>query len=110
MPQRNSRHLFGGAHPGANGPDPGAEGGPDELRKRGRKVVEQPLSNEADLDVPVVGVDLPADGVSVRAALSVEKLVSRTASSGGHRLHPEVVRVGAEGMDSLLERDLDLEP
>ena len=80
------------------------------MRKRGRKVVEQSLSDETDLDVAVVGVDFPADGVSVRTALSVEKLVSRTASSGSHRLHPEVIGVGAEGVDSLLERDLDLEP
>jgi len=80
------------------------------LRKRGRKVVEQPLSDETDLDVAVVGVDLPADGASVRAALSMEIPVSRTASRGGHRLHPEMIGVSAEGMDSLLEGDLDLEP
>ena len=80
------------------------------MRKRGRKVVEQPLSNETDLDVAVVGVDLPADGVSVRAALPVEKLVSLTVSNWGHGLHPEVIGVGAEGMEGLLEGDLDLEP
>ena len=63
--------------------------------------MEQPLGNETDLDVPVVGVDLSADGVSVGAALSMKKLVSRTASGGGHCLHPEVVGVSAEGMGSL---------
>ena len=72
--------------------------------------MEHPLSNKAYLDVPVVGVNLPADGVSVRTALSMKKLVSRTASSGSHCLHPEVIGVSAKGMDSLLEGDLDLEP
>ena len=47
----------------------------------------------------MVGVDLPADGVSVRAALSVEKLVSRTVSDGSHGLHPEVIGVDAEGVE-----------
>ena len=39
----------------------------------------------------------------------MEVLVAGTLGAGSHEFHPEVVGVGAEGMEGLFEADFDLE-
>ena len=49
----------------ANGPEPGAEGVPNELGEDDGKVLEQSLGDDAGLDVDVIGMDLAFDVVAV---------------------------------------------
>ena len=58
-------NQLGWRNAGANGPEPGAEGGPNELGKHDRKVLEQALGNDTSLDVDMISMDLPFDLIAV---------------------------------------------
>ena len=58
----------------------------------------------------MVGSELCLDVFAIFLRLPVQILVSVSSSKGLHVAHPEVVGVGAERADGLLERQLDLEP
>ena len=94
---------------GAHGAQPGAEVAPDQSRVEGGEALEETLGDEADLDVAVVGVELSADGRAVGGRLAVQELVALKAAQRGHRAHPEMIGPGADGVEGLFERDLDLE-
>jgi hypothetical protein len=86
-----------------------AEAGPDVGSEVEGEVLEQSLSDAAQLNVAVTGEHLAADQVSVALGLHVEVLVAGAAWDGSHELHPEVVGVAAEGVKGLTEADLDFE-
>ena len=58
--------------------------------------------------MPLIGTNFPADLLAVAFGLAVEVSVTTAASDGGHEPHPEVITVGADGMNGLLETNLDL--
>lgn len=57
----------------------------------------------------MVGGELAPDGVAVRVCLAVEILIARAGADLVHGLHPEVVAVGAQRANGLLEGKLDFE-
>ena len=52
---------------------------------------------------------LSLDLLSVFFRFPVQVLVAASFSPRGHDFHPEVVRIGAQGVQGLLEAHLDLE-
>ena len=60
--------------------------------------------------MPLIGRELATDLGAIRFGLTVEVLVAVASAKGDHVHHPEVVGIGADGMDGLLEADLDFEP
>ena len=87
----------------SHGAQPGAEGGPDEAGVGGGEELGEPLGDESDLDVAMIGGDFAADGISVVIRLPMEVLVSVAAVDGDHGFHPEAIGIGAEGVDGLFE-------
>ena len=59
--------------------------------------------------ISMVGGELAPDGVTVRVCLAVEILIARAGADLVHGLHPEVVALGAQGANGLLEGELDFE-
>ena len=82
---------------------------PDELGLDGREALEEALGHQAELDVAMIGGELAADGDAVSVRLAVERLVAVAAPDGTHICHPKVIGPGAEGVEGLLEGELDLE-
>src|SRR2546426_128643 len=62
-----------------------------------------------ELNVAVVCGHLVPDHVAVLFAFVVQVLVAAPTADGGHPHHPEVVGVGPQGVQGLLEADFDLE-
>ena len=93
----------------AHRPQPRAEVLPDQRRLSGGEALEQALRNEPDLDVPVIRVELAPDGRAVAFGFVMEMLVALKPPQRGHAAHPEVIGPGADGVQGLLERDLDFE-
>ena len=56
-----------------------------------------------------VSRNFASDLSSVDGALAMEVLITVTATDGSHVSHPEVIGIGADGVDGRLETDLDLE-
>ena len=79
MAEGDGDDLFGGGQSRANGADPGAERSPDQLGLRGGEDLKQPLGDESELDVAMVGGDLSADGVAVGIRFAVQVLVAARA-------------------------------
>jgi len=67
------------------------------------------LSNDTQLHVTMIGPYFSADVISVGFAFSVQILVARFIGTGRHGGHPEVIRIGSEGIEGLLEGDFDFE-
>jgi len=82
---------------------------PNEFGTGGGEALQEALGDEADLDVAVIGGDFAPDGASVVIAFVMKVLVTIAAPDGVHIHHPEVVGPGAEGVEGLLEGDLDFE-
>jgi len=82
---------------------------PDELGVDGREALQDALGHQAGLDVAMIGGELAPDGGAVSVGLAVEILVAVAAPNGAHVCHPKVIGPGAEGVEGLLEGDLDLE-
>ena len=97
------RFLRGG------GADIGVEIEPGHAPEAQRQVLEQPLGDEAQLNVSLVGGELAADVLPVKLGLALHILLAAAAVDGIHVLHPEVIRVGPDGVNGLLEADLNLE-
>jgi len=91
------------------GAQPTAKEAPHGAVMEDRQVLEYPLDDEADLDVPLIGGELAADLSAVTIRLAVEVLVAVAAADRCHGPHPEVVGIGADGMDRLFEADFDFE-
>jgi hypothetical protein len=100
---------FRGALRGAHGAQPGAEVAPDQSRVEGGEAVEQALSDKADLDVAMIGVEFSADGGAVGRGLVMEELVALKSAQRRHGAQPEMIRPGADGVECLFESDLDFE-
>src|SRR5207247_5088423 len=73
------------------------------------QILEQYLGNETQLDVPLVGGELAPDVGAVNFGLALHVLLAAATADRGHILHPEVIRVSPEGVNGLLEADLDFE-
>ena len=93
----------------ADGAQPGTELLPDHVWTEQGQGLKQTLGDEAQLQVGVVGPDFAADLISIACGLAVEILVASPARPWGHGAHPEMIRIGAQGVDGLLETDLDFE-
>jgi hypothetical protein len=74
------------------------------------QVLQQPLSDAAELHVQVKGLHLSADGSAVGIAGPVQILVAVTPAQRLHSAHPEVLRIGAQYVHGLAESQLDPEP
>ena len=72
--------------------------------------LEKSLSNHPELNVGMVGADLPANLVAIARRLVVEVLIAGTSWTRRHGAHPKMVGIGADSVDCLFETDLDLEP
>src|SRR5216683_5748774 len=68
-----------------------------------RQVLQQSLSNEAQLNVPLVSGELAADVFAVKLGFALHILLAAAAVDGRHVLHPEVVSAGPDGVNGLLE-------
>src|SRR6202166_1469510 len=75
----------------------------------GGEILQQPLSDEADLDMAIVGGQLATDSGAIAVGLTVQVLRAAVARDALHAAHPEVIVVGAETPQRLLEGQLDLE-
>ena len=82
---------------------------PDKSGLSGRKALQEALGDKADLDVPVVGGKLAADGGSIVLGLMMEELVAGATADGFHLHHPEVIGPGADGVKGVLEGEFDFE-
>ena len=82
---------------------------PDEIRNGDGEALKDALSDEADLNVAMIGVQLSTDGVTIGFSLAMEILVTGTARDAVHGPHPEMVGIHADGADGLLEGQLNLE-
>ena len=67
------------------------------------------MRDDASVDEAVIGIELPHDVVAISFGLSVEILVAVSWSQRLHALHPEMVGVGADGANGLLEGEFDFE-
>ena len=101
--------ISGGGQSWPNGADPRAEGSPHQLVFGGGKDLQQALGDEAELDVAMVGGDLAADGVAVFLRCVVHRLVAADGAYRRHISHPEVIGIGADAVDGLLEGHFDFE-
>lgn len=90
------------------GAQPTTKESPDVTVVEYREVSEQALEDEADLNIAFVSGDLAADLNMIEFIFAMEILVAIPAAEGSHIPHPKVVGVGADGVDSGLETDLDL--
>lgn len=100
---------LGGAPRGTSGAKPRGEVAPDELGGSRGEALQEALGNEADLNVAVIGGELSANGDSVEFGLAMKELIAGAAADGLHIHHPEVIGPDADGMESVLEGDLDFE-
>ena len=91
------------------GADIGVEIEPSDAPEADRQELEQSLGNETQLDVPLVSGELAADVGAVNLGLALYILLAAAAADGSHVLHPEVIRVSANGVNGLLEADFDFE-
>ena len=82
---------------------------PDQGRVGGGEALQEALGDESDLDVAVIGLQLAADGGAVGCGFAMEELVALKPAQRRHGAHPEVIRPSADGVEGLLESDLDLE-
>jgi hypothetical protein len=73
------------------------------------EVLQQALRDDSCVHEAVIGVELPMDRVAVLLRFAMQMLVSAPPRDSLHVEHPEVIRVGPDRADRLLERDLDLE-
>ena len=71
--------------------------------------LQEALCDDSELDVAMVGGDLASDGASVSIRFAVQVLVSPDAPYWRHGRHPEVVAIGADDTECLLEGQFDLE-
>ena len=104
-----SHYQFGGRRGPIGGAQPTPKEAPDGVMMVKSQVLEQTLNNEPDLNVAFVSSDLASDLSSVDFALAMEILVTVTSTNGSHVSHPEVIGIRADGVDSRLETDLNLE-
>src|SRR5438552_18527614 len=89
--------------------DVGVEIEPGHTAEAEGQILEQSLGNETRLDVPLVSGELAADVGAVNLRLALHILFAAAAADGSHVLHPEVIRVSANGVNGLLEADFDFE-
>ena len=82
---------------------------PDEGGDGSGEGVHDALSDEAELNEAVVGIDLSADGIAIGLGLHVKVLIAGVATDGGHVTHPEVVEERADDAERALEGDFNLE-
>ena len=71
--------------------------------------MEQSLGDEAQLNVPFISSELPANVLPVKLGLALHILFAAAAADGIHVLHPEVIRVGPDGVNGLFEADFNFE-
>ena len=109
MSQSHGHDLFGGKDIRADGADPRAEMAPDGRSAEKRYDLKDPLGDEAVLNMTVVGGEFPTDLIAVLGGLAMEVLVTGPARAWCHGGHPEVITVGADGVDGLFEGHLDFE-
>ena len=98
-----------GGNSGSDGAKPGAKAEPNQGGSRRGDALQDTLRDESDLDETMVGGEFAPDGVAVPIGLAVEILIARAGADFVHGPHPEVVAVGAQGANGLLEGELDLE-
>lgn len=109
MAERGGDDELRGAAWGSSGAKPGGEVAPDELGLSGREALEDALSDEADLDMAVIGREFSSDGDSIGLGLMMKELVAGAATDWLHVHHPKMIGPGADGVEGMFERELDLE-
>ena len=82
---------------------------PDDARVEDGEALEKSLGDDTELDVAMVGGELPAQLIAIGVGFAVGILVAGTARPGFHGRHPEVITVGSNGVDGLFERHFDFE-
>jgi hypothetical protein len=87
--QGHGNDLFGGGNSRADGADTGTEVAPNNLRVKDRKNLQQALSDDAGLQVVMVGADFALDLLALALAFVVEMLVAGTLGNGRHGPHPK---------------------
>jgi hypothetical protein len=69
--------------------------------------LEQSLGDQAQLDMAFVRRQLVVDRLAVTLRLAMRVLRTVPAQDRIHDLHPEVEGIGTDGVNGLLETDLD---
>ena len=82
---------------------------PDQSAKAERQVLEQPLSDEPELEVALVSGQFAADVLAIEGRAVIEDLIAAAPADRLHVAHPEVVSVGSDRVNGLLEADFDFE-
>ena len=82
---------------------------PTEAAQADGQVNHQSLGNETQLDVALIGSEFAAHPLPVAFGFTVQVLVAVAPTEGSHRWHPKVISIGAQGVNGLLETDLDFE-
>ena len=115
--RRRDHQLRRGAL-GIHRAEPAAKGRPDEVPTVDREMLKEPLCDTGQLDVPMIGRQLPPHGLTIRRGLPMEILIAGFPCEGCHPHHPKVtcrgpqgrtIGIRAEGMDRLLEAQLNFE-
>lgn len=74
MAQRCGGDELRGGDTGADGAQPRPEGGPDEARMLDGEGLQEALSDQAYLDMAVVGIEFASHGVSIPVAGTMQVL------------------------------------
>ena len=82
---------------------------PDELGLERRETLEDALSHQADLNMPMIGRQLAADAAPIFFGLTVEELIALPTLARPHGHHPEVIGPRSDGVESVLEGEFDFE-
>ena len=82
MSERHRAHLFGRRNARPNGSHPGAKEPPDGFGLDGGQELHQPLGDQAQLDVGVIGAHFAQDVFSVCRGLPVKVLISADRRNG----------------------------
>ena len=67
------------------------------------------MGDYANLNVPVVGINLSVHGFSVTCIFSMEVLVAGGSTERNHVAHPKMIGIHSEGANSLFEGGLNFE-
>src|SRR5213593_2740120 len=109
VPEGVSDDPFGRWQVGFGGANVGVEIVPSHAAEAQSQVLQQPLGDEADLDVPLIGGELAAYVLAILGRFAVQMLVAIAPTQGSHDAHPEVISISANRVNGLPKAGFDFE-
>src|SRR5215207_1462900 len=99
---------FGGWFFRGGGADIGVEVEPSHPPETDAQILQQPLSNETQLNVPFIRPELSADVLTIEFGFALHILFATAAVNGSHVCHPKVISISPYSVNGLLKADFDL--